>query len=558
MPGGGGGGAPLGPSSSLAALDTQVHYGIAGFRADNGSVGFYRTSVHRKDPQNIILSHGVVSRVVDLRNQATIQSQQQHQTAKVRSPSDISVPFLGRYAQVGNVYSGSIQGDGYQPDLAGAAMTDGMSVETADELRAPGPPSRVTGGNASPPTQRGNNKPRWSLSTKSAQSSSPQQQLNGSGSVISAGAAAPISAPQSSPRIRTGPKSASIRASSHSPARPEALFVSTSRQTSVVGGPTAASPPRLVSPGSVSISNHCRGAAARQSCTPANRSASLSSTVHDCRDERCLHSRGDIMEVIAARSQVRAIESQLLHEEIRREQLASALSMEREKSQSLHATVHRLEGEVLSWRQNSDALENEVRNCRQYEEKVTSLAREAEMLRGELEKERQAKLNLTTVLAQHEDTITKLTGELRALAGEKQQLSREVSEWRMRSSQLSTEGNNGSKGAGLEEELQKLREEKVQGERLRRELLRALADKEKQISLGLAASQHSNPSPAASLSSGKEKPASSLIPVPTSTTTTTEAIRHVVHRLSTTASSSSPGPQDEGRTPDVVSQRLFE
>lgn len=582
-------------------FDQQVHYGVAGYRADGGGVSFYRTSVHRKDPQNVVLSHGVMTRVVDLNRSPPppLPTQKHHHhhgggnlLAHPRTfsagddGSSTPPPLLSRYSDPSNTHQGSgmsplpvawspredAEGGGGGGARGGPSPLRGGGNNAGADIREGGASltlsnrSRSPGENIPGPSS----KPRWNSSSKAAgrrSSPPPTETTTQRSSSVTRGKSAGVS-PQAVRLALSGgggggsrlhapavvsvgvdaPRSTSLgRASpprAHNPGAPgspqgvvPAAWAGV-RSGGAGGGLSSRGSNASLAGGGVYFSqqpynlphpSHEKSAAGLPSSAPHGQH---NTSGHDCRDAHCLHSRGDIVEVIAAKSQVRAMESQLLHEEIRREQLATALSSERERSQQLAQSLARAEASLqtaLQQQSDSDhwfeAYERRDDEAQTLEGRVRTLETELAGRQDTIEQHRKTIEKLEGTLVEQRHELDEWTARYRSLSAQLVEVQQQQQQQQHRQSPItqqhgvhaaeqpaegggrhtatsSTIGSTRSfvqqhgppshhteDGGGdaalrhriknLQAELDKVRDERAADDRLRRELLRALSDKER-------------------------------------------------------------------------------
>lgn len=149
------------------------------------------------------------------------------------------------------------------------------------------------------------------------------------------------------------------------------------------------------------------------------------------------------MEVIVAKSQVRAMESQLLHEEIRREQLATALSAERERCHALESQLQRAETTLhaMQLQEQSDAqhwkaaYERRDGEYMQLSTAFDALKSEYTTARTAWESTANERADVEArllMLRSSESIVEQLQGQLQKLMNEKSELASELSEVKAR------------------------------------------------------------------------------------------------------------------------------
>ncbi|CUG92694.1 Hypothetical protein, putative [Bodo saltans] len=582
------------------SFDQQVHYGVAGYRADGGGVSFYRTSVHRKDPQNIVLSHGVMTRVVDLNRMSMspppMSAKQHSRTLSGGSIGDDASttpppPMLSRYDphQTVALSPWSPRGDDGTFSLEEGRSGGGDHLRTSHRSRSPGGgskprwntsarvPSATRGGSPPPALEEKRTTaplPRTRASSQGPTATTARESRGGVSpqairSALASGgtsrlSGAPVSAP-SDPQGAPPPRAASVsKVTVSSPPRTHHLQSSSGSppglamwQRNAGGGggggggglssrasnssiPNAYHPHHHSVSMSQQLTTHSTtgGGGGAGAAAGGNRSASS----HDCRDSRCLHSRGDIVEVIAAKSQVRAMESHLLHEEIRREQLASALSSERERTLQLSQSLARAETSLQASQQQLVDGEHWLDEYQRRHAEANALAANVEVLEATVARHQATIDQQRTVIQRLENTVLEQSRELDEWNIRYRTLSNQLAEMQHHQQQVlqqqaqqqqqqqhhhhtvSTLASSSSQHhhhpssssrpssphhphhinnlqqrhvpltsssadleavrqrvASLEAELDKARDEKTADERLRKELLRALSDKERQL-----------------------------------------------------------------------------
>jgi hypothetical protein len=546
----------LGDAENPASFDQQVHYGVAGYRADGGGVSFYRTSVHRKDPQNIVLSHGVMTRVVDL-NRMPLSSPPPHTAAAAQrhartlsggsigdDASTTPPPMLARY-------------DSSQPYASPWSPRNDDGTVSLEEGRSATHHHHDPRTNSNQHRSRSpSHKPRWNTSGKVAGArggSPPPLAAEGGPTTTSETRGAHVSAAPSRtgtrassqsalPRERGGISPQAIRSAlaggGRGSAPPEAPLRATSVTKVNVASPprthlqtTSGSPPgpwqRVAAGGG--MSSRASNASLPPAFLPLHQtsqnmphSTSVNhggrpTSTHDCRDSRCLHSRGDIVEVIAAKSQVRAMESHLLHEEIRREQLATALSSERERNVQLSQNLARAESSLQASHQQLVDGEHWRSEYDRRHAEATALEANVHVLEATLARHQSTMEQQRAVIQKLEATVLEQSREIDDWGVRYRTLSNQVAEIQQQQQQqqqhnqaahalhVAAHANTTSRPASpqhsrqfsagtsadleavrqrvsiLEAELDRARDEKTADERLRRELLRALSDKERQL-----------------------------------------------------------------------------
>lgn len=484
--------------------DPEVHYDVAGYRSESGAVSFYRTSIHKKDPQNIVLSHGRVSgRVADFKrapaaNSAHIVTANDGQESGDEEPLAFASPLLVRYRHTSggaNVFpSAQTQGTVTMPVAAAALPSSALPMPPFSSKS----PNGVRVSSASPAVSAEGRRPRWNMSPRPTALAAHQGIPNNSG----------IGA------VHTRSLSNTSVGSRHTAA--SFAMAPTEQNSNFLGHRPVRAFPGQQHSSAVSLglsSDISAGSPDRSQLAPPPpplRSTNSHVHGHDCREARCTHSRSDIMEVIVAKSQVRALEAQLLHEEIRREQLSSALAAERERSSQLWETLQRYETNAIAIN-DSKQLHSDVQGVTDHrasywQQLAQQRLQEVERLNDEIHaqeenfaNERSQALATVASLRSLEEQLDLAHKELHSSSVERQLLRKELHAFtsslaRQEPAQATTDelGLHDAIKA-LESRIAQLQEDRQADERLRKELLRALTDKERQIAAISARSPTSAP-----------------------------------------------------------------
>ena len=515
------------------SASSYLHNGVAAFRSDTGSVGFYRTSIHQKNPQSVFMTSASNTIVAD----SAGSTFQQH------------------------------QGSGNNNTFTSGGTASNIPVAPASpQLRDASPLlERYRGGGGAGESGPSGRKPRWNSSNR-RQTPPPQAslQISGNEAVVAmqqqgSSAVRSHSAPRaagpssrglssSPPNRYQAPSSSSIlgnhyqRANAQQHASGAANGMNSMQSVAAVNFssatlsnhpavhyPAASQHPqrqRVVNAGSVVATGASRGNHHTMDLSGASSSTNPMMFVHDCQDQHCVHSRGEIMEVIVAKSQVRAMESQLAQVELRLEQLQAKALYEQDRADTLQQLVSSLQSEK---RETNQALDEVHASLSAYQslmadlDQMKELRRRAESERDDALRREAAK---SEMCARLEQTVAELTENVRrehqvrlpsvqqpqlaapspnhraeSYANVQRQQSTTTLMTLSSSESFQERGFSTSAGSAaaalstpaptsttrgdvqaLLEEVKQLRDAKAADDKVRRELLRALADKERQVS----------------------------------------------------------------------------
>ncbi len=461
---------------------------VAAYRSDStGTVGFYRTSIHTKNPQMVFMTSSSNTIAAD-----TVSSSLQSAAAAQPAAPQLrdASPLLDRYR-------------------AGAALrhtistTGGRPRWNAPQAKRTTPPPQQITADMIMPGSSGNSPPDRPFRSASAPKA-PVFDRSGSPPPPGRG---PVPSSYVSIRGHAAASNTAGGAARHQ----DASVVSA---TSISNHPTAHFP----------NPQHHRRPPAQSNLVPVNMSNASNGShpygsqpnamfVHSCQDQHCVHNRGDIMEVIVAKSQVRAMESQLAQTELRCEQLQAKVLYEHDRAESLHA---KLQAVQLEKHHASEALDEMHASLSAYQSVMVELDRLKQHV-AVLEKEREDSLRREEGLRAQCSKLEAAVINQSASRGSNGATSIANDVWiAAEAAQVSTlsafsvfassaaragastvgdtaeavprrvesalpSGEQQAEVQALKDELLAMREAKLGDDKVRRELLRALADKERQV-----------------------------------------------------------------------------